>query len=424
MGSKIAVIGTGYVGLTTGACLAHMGHDVVCADIDEKKVAALNNGEVPILEDGLDNLVREGRRSGRLRFIVGAANAVADREFVYLCVPTPQGDDGSVDLSYIEGAAREIGPVLAPEAIVINKSTVPVGSTRVVERALQRGDVAVVSNPEFLREGSAVHDFLNPDRVVIGSNDQAAAIRMAGLYIGLTAPIMVTDPASAETIKYASNAFLATKISFVNAVAAVCEAVGADVSDVVLGMGYDRRIGQEFLKPGPGWGGSCFPKDTIALIRIAEDAGYDFRLLRGVVEVNNEQFERVVRKAVAAVGGDVAGRRIAAWGLTFKARTDDTRMSPAIEVIKRLQSLGADVVAFDPAIRHEIEGIPVADSALESCADAELLLVLTEWDEFKWVDLDSVAEVMKSRRVVDTRSLLDRSRAQDAGFEYQGIGRR
>lgn len=424
MGSKIAVIGTGYVGLTTGACLAHMGHDVVCADIDEKKVAALNNGEVPILEDGLDNLVREGRRSGRLRFIVGAANAVADREFVYLCVPTPQGDDGSADLSYIEGAAREIGPVLAPEAIVINKSTVPVGSTRVVERALQRGDVAVVSNPEFLREGSAVHDFLNSDRVVIGSNDQAAAIRMAGLYIGLTAPIMVTDPASAETIKYASNAFLATKISFVNAVAAVCEAVGADVSDVVLGMGYDRRIGQEFLKPGPGWGGSCFPKDTIALIRIAEDAGYDFRLLRGVVEVNNEQFERVVRKAVAAVGGDVAGRRIAAWGLTFKARTDDTRMSPAIEVIKRLQSLGADVVAFDPAIRHEIEGIPVADSALESCADAELLLVLTEWDEFKWVDLDSVAEVMKSRRVVDTRNLLDRSRAQDAGFEYQGIGRR
>ena len=424
MGSKIAVIGTGYVGLTTGACLAHMGHDVVCADIDEKKVAALNNGEVPILEDGLDNLVREGRRSGRLRFIVGAANAVADREFVYLCVPTPQGDDGSADLSYIEGAAREIGPVLAPEAIVINKSTVPVGSTRVVERALQRGDVAVVSNPEFLREGSAVHDFLNPDRVVIGPNDQAAAIRMAGLYIGLTAPIMVTDPASAETIKYASNAFLATKISFVNAVAAVCEAVGADVSDVVLGMGYDRRIGQEFLKPGPGWGGSCFPKDTIALIRIAEDAGYDFRLLRGVVEVNNEQFERVVRKAVAAVGGDVAGLRIAAWGLTFKARTDDTRMSPAIEVIKRLQSLGADVVAFDPAIRHEIEGIPVADSALESCADAELLLVLTEWDEFKWVDLDSVAEVMKSRRVVDTRNLLDRSRAQDAGFEYQGIGRR
>ena len=295
MASKIAVIGTGYVGLTTGACLAHLGHDVVCADIDEAKVEALNNGEIPILEDGLDNLVIEGRRAGRLRFVVGAANAVGDREFVYLCVPTPQGDDGSADLSYIESAAREIGPELAPEAIVINKSTVPVGSTRVVEQALQRGDVSVVSNPEFLREGSAVHDFLNPDRVVIGAVDQAAAIRMAGLYIGLTAPIMVTDPASAETIKYASNAFLATKISFVNAVAAVCEAVGADVNDVVLGMGYDRRIGQEFLKPGPGWGGSCFPKDTVALIHIAEEAGYDFRLLKGVVDVNNEQFERVYR---------------------------------------------------------------------------------------------------------------------------------
>ena len=424
MVAKIAVIGTGYVGLTTGACLAHMGHDVVCADIDERKVAALNNGEIPILEDGLENLVIEGRRAGRLKFVVGAANAVADREFVYLCVPTPQGDDGSADLSYIEAAAREIGPVLPPDANVINKSTVPVGSTRVVERALQRGDVAVVSNPEFLREGSAVHDFLNPDRVVIGSADQAAAIRMAGLYIGLTAPIMVTDPASAETIKYASNAFLATKISFVNAVAAVCEAVGADVSDVVLGMGYDRRIGHEFLKPGPGWGGSCFPKDSMALIRIAEDAGYDFGLLKGVVEVNNEQFERVVRKVVAAVGGDVSGKHIAAWGLTFKARTDDTRMSPAIEVIKRLQVLGAKVTAYDPAIRADIEGITVLDTAIDAAEGAELLMVLTEWDEFKWVDLDEVAEKMTELRLVDTRNLLDRGRAQRAGFEYQGIGRR
>ena len=424
MTSRIAVIGTGYVGLTTGACLAHLGHDVVCADIDQAKVDALNAGAVPILEDGLDNLVLEGRRSGRLRFVVGAAGAVGDREFVYLCVPTPQGDDGSADLSYIEGAAREIGPALASEAIVINKSTVPVGSTRVVEQALQRGDVFVVSNPEFLREGSAVHDFLNPDRVVIGANDQAAAIRMAGLYIGLTAPIMVPDPASAETIKYASNAFLATKISFVNAVAAVCEAVGADVNDVVLGMGYDRRIGQDFLRPGPGWGGSCFPKDTIALIRIAEDAGYDFRLLRGVVDVNNEQFERVVRKVVAAVGGDVRGKRLASWGLTFKARTDDTRMSPAIEVIKRLQSLGADVVAYDPAIRSEIEGIPVVSTPTEAVDGAELLMVLTEWDEFKWVDLDEVGAKMASKRIVDTRNLLDRNRAQRAGFNYEGIGRR
>ena len=412
MGSRIAVIGTGYVGLTTGACLASMGHDVVCADVDADKVAALNAGEIPILEDGLPNLVKEGVRAGRLRFVLGAENAVGDREFVYLCVPTPQADDGSADLSYIEAAAREIGPSLQPDAIVINKSTVPVGSTRVVERALQRGDIHVVSNPEFLREGSAVHDFLNPDRVVIGANDQSAAIRMAGLYIGLTAPIMVTDPASAETIKYASNAFLATKISFVNAVAAVCEAVGADVADVVLGMGYDKRIGHQFLNPGPGWGGSCFPKDTLALIHIAETAGYDFRMLKGVVEVNREQFDRVVRKVVEACGGDVAGKQIAAWGLTFKARTDDTRMSPAIEVIKRLQGLGAEVTAYDPAIRLDIEGISVAEDPIVAAKGAEVLVVLTEWDEFKWVDLDEVAAQMAVRSIVDTRNLLDRSRAQ------------
>ncbi len=423
-GSRIAVIGTGYVGLTTGACLASMGHDVVCADIDQAKVDALNAGEIPILEDGLPNLVKEGVRSGRLRFVLGATNAVGDREFVYLCVPTPQADDGSADLSYIEAAAREIGPALQPDAIVINKSTVPVGSTRVVERALQRGDVHVVSNPEFLREGSAVHDFLNPDRVVIGANDQSAAIRMAGLYIGLTAPIMVTDPPSAETIKYASNAFLATKISFVNAVAAVCEAVGADVADVVLGMGYDKRIGHQFLNPGPGWGGSCFPKDTLALIHIAETAGYDFRMLKGVVEVNEEQFDRVVRKVVAACGGDVSGKNIAAWGLTFKARTDDTRMSPAIEVIKRLQDLGANVTAYDPAIRLDIEGIPVVSDPLDTVKGAEVLVVLTEWDEFKWVDLDDVAAAMAVRKIVDTRNLLDRSRARQAGFDYEGIGRR
>ncbi|NLA35925.1 MAG: UDP-glucose/GDP-mannose dehydrogenase family protein [Actinobacteria bacterium] len=424
MGSRIAVIGTGYVGLTTGACLASMGHDVVCADVDAAKVAALNAGEIPILEDGLPNLVKEGVRAGRLRFVLGAKNAVTDREFIYLCVPTPQAEDGSADLSYIEAAASEIGPSLLPDAIVINKSTVPVGSTRVVERALQRGDIHVVSNPEFLREGSAVHDFLNPDRVVIGANDQSAAIRMAGLYIGLTAPIMVTDPASAETIKYASNAFLATKISFVNAVAAVCEAVGADVADVVLGMGYDKRIGHQFLNPGPGWGGSCFPKDTLALIHIAETAGYDFRMLKGVVEVNREQFDRVVRKVVDACGGDVAGKQIAAWGLTFKARTDDTRMSPAIEVIKRLQGLGAEVIAFDPAIRLDIEGISVADDPISATKGAEVLVVLTEWDDFKWVDLDEVAEQMAVRTVVDTRNLLDRSRVQQAGFDYQGIGRR
>jgi UDPglucose 6-dehydrogenase len=422
--SNVAIIGTGYVGLTTGACLAHIGHDVVCADVDPAKVDLLNAGEIPILEDGLDMLVREAVQAGRLRFVLGAENAVADREFIFLCVPTPQGEDGSADLTYIEVAARQISPHLQPEAIVINKSTVPVGSTLVVERSLQRSDVHVVSNPEFLREGSAVHDFLHPDRVVIGAEDQAAAIRVAALYIGLAAPLMVTDPASAETIKYASNAFLATKISFVNAIAAVCEAVGADVADVVLGMGYDKRIGQEFLRPGPGWGGSCFPKDSIALVRIAEDAGYDFRLLKGVVEVNDQQFERVVDKVRIAAGGSLHGVKVGAWGLTFKARTDDTRMSPAIEIIHRLQEAGAVVTAFDPAIDHEIEGIPVAADPFSAAADAEVLAILTEWDEFRWLDLEQLGSSMAKKNVVDARNLLDRNRLRQHGFSYEGIGRR
>jgi UDPglucose 6-dehydrogenase len=423
--SRIAVIGTGYVGLTTGACLAHLGHDVVCADIDPAKVDQLGRGEVPILEDGLDKLVREGIDGGRLTFVLGAANAAADCEFAYLCVPTPQGDDGSADLSYIESAAQEIGPVLPLESVVINKSTVPVGSTRVVERALGRSDVFVVSNPEFLREGSAVHDFLHPDRIVIGADDQSAAVRVASLYIGVTAPLIVTDPASAETIKYAANAFLATKISFVNAVAAVCEAVGADIGDVVLGMGYDKRIGHEFLRPGPGWGGSCFPKDTRAMVRIAEDAGYDFDLLKGVVAVNDEQFERVAQKIVDLAGGSVDGLLVAAWGLTFKARTDDLRESPSIEVLRRLVERGAKVRAYDPAVTGAVPGldVEVVDDPYEAVEGAEVLAVLTEWDEFRWLDLDQVAERMAARRVVDARNLLDRPALVRRGFEHRGIGR-
>ena len=421
--AKIAIIGTGYVGLTTGACLSTLGHDVVCADIDEEKVERLNRGDVPILEAGLDELVQEGLRSGQLRFVVGARTAVPDAEFVYLCVPTPQGVDGSADLSYIEDAAHEIGPHLESETIVINKSTVPVGSTRVVEQALGRSDIFVVSNPEFLREGSAVHDFLHPDRVVIGADDQSAAIRVAGLYLGLAAPLQVTDPASAETIKYASNAFLATKISFVNAIAAVCEAVGADVNDVVLGMGYDKRIGEAFLRPGPGWGGSCFPKDSRALVRIAEIAGYDFHLLKGVIQVNDDQFSRVADKVEAMAGGSVAGKVVAAWGLTFKARTDDMRDSPSLEILGRLVKRGAIVRAYDPAVHHDVGEIEVVSDPYAACADAEVLVVLTEWDEFKWLDFDKVAETMAAKRVLDARNLLDRSALKRRGFEFQGIGR-
>jgi len=820
--SRIAVIGTGYVGLTTGAYLAHLGHDVVCADVVPEKVALLNTGRIPIYEPGLDDLVKEGVDAGRLTFVLGSANAVADAEFVFLCVQTPQGEDGSADMSYIRDAAAEIGPLLGRESIVINKSTVPVGSTHVVEQALGRDDVFVVSNPEFLREGSALHDCLNPDRIVIGADDQAAAMRVAKLFESLKAPLVITDPASAETIKYASNAFLAAKVSFVNALANVCEAVGADVREVVLGMGYDKRIGFEFLKPGPGWGGSCFvgeetilvrrgddvrllrfddlfdeverigpegwqalswrrgeprpewlpiatftkrpydgdvvdirtkmgrrltvtadhpivvcdgvddeterrllagdvttsdwmpiaqghplslddrlvlrtppgramahanplpdevevdprlwrmiglylaeghtardhviwtfnhtgeealveevasywrelgtrvrvhsqattrcvsinstrlvkwfdelrlgrtshtkaipdliwdrpeiekrallrglwdgdgswsyinggpsvimeygtaswrladgmlrllgdvgvmasqrigrtakstvdthwlrvsgadqiekawflfpvdeldemdasiarqakriaptgyrrlskaaawvrvtgvdrrpfcgdvysvhvpisetivttaglvsaqcfPKDTRALVKIAEDAGYDFDLLRGVVSVNEQQYERMAMKVELSAGGSLDGKVVAAWGLAFKARTDDLRDSPAIEVIRRLQQRGATVRAYDPAITEEhaatreaLQGIDVHQDPYAPCEGADVLVVLTEWDELRWLDFAKVAGLMSHPRVVDTRNLLEPALVRRRGFDYVGVGR-
>ncbi len=422
--SHIAVVGTGYVGLTTGACFAELGHDVLCADIDPQKIDSLKKGEIPIHEEGLESIVRENMKAGRLDFVLGAEHAVKGREFIYLCVPTPQGADGRADLSYVEAAAREIAPHLDHGAVVVNKSTVPVGSTLLVERAMNRPDVAVVSNPEFLREGSAVNDFLNPDRVVIGADDRGAASRVAALYLGVRAPILITDPASAETTKYASNAFLATKISFANAVAAVCEAVGADVADVLMGIGYDSRIGHHFLNPGPGWGGSCFPKDTRAMIGIAEDGGYDFAFLKGVIEVNEEQFDRVVEKVCEAAGGDLSGVRVGVLGLTFKAGTDDMRESPAIEITQRLIDAGAVVTAFDPVATHcPIPEVTVAGDAYSACENAEVVAVLTEWEEFKFLDLDKLAEMMSRRNVVDARNLLDRGALHRRGFSYRGIGR-
>ena len=428
--SRVAVIGTGYVGLTTGACLAHLGHHVVCADIDPAKIEQLRSGHIPIFERGLEELVVEGLASGRLQFIVGAAEAVADAEFAFLCVQTPQGADGSADLTYIEQASAEIGPVLPTASVVITKSTVPVGSARVVERVLARSDVSVVSNPEFLREGQAVHDCLHPDRIVIGSDDQAAAVRVAGLYEKLNAPLMVTDPATAETIKYACNAFLATKVSFINAMANLCQAVGADVRDVVLGMGYDKRIGFEFLKPGPGWGGSCFPKDSRALVRIAEEAGYNFDLLKGVIAVNDQQFELLATRIERLAGGDLSGAGIAVWGLTFKAGTDDLRDSPAIAVVRRLLAKGATVRAYDPTVASSLPAaydhlaIEVCGDPYAACAGAAVLVVLTEWDEFRWLDFEKVGGSMASPAILDARNLLDPVTLRRRGFTYEGMGRR
>jgi len=425
MDNRIAVIGAGYVGLATAACLAELGFSVTCADIDVDRIESLNAGRVPIHEDGLEALVRGNLEAGRLRFVLGAAAAVVDHDFVFVCVPTPELPDGSADMSYVHSVAREIGPVLRPGAIVINKSTVPIGALREVERTLGRSDVAVVSNPEFLREGSAVRDFLEPDRIVIGADDPEIAARVATLFRSVNAPVLLTDPVSAETIKYATNSFLATKLSFVNALAAVCEAVGADADEVLLGLGYDSRVGHEFLRPGPGWGGSCFPKDTHALLRIAESAGYDFALLRGVIEVNTEQFERVLAKIERALDGPVAGARVAALGLTFKAGTDDLRHSPALEVVDRLMARGAVVTAFDPVIDESPrDGLVLAGDAYSACVDADVVVVLTEWDEFRFMDLDRLAAVVARRAVVDTRNVLDRAGLVRFGFTYDGVGRR
>ncbi|MBO0728047.1 MAG: UDP-glucose/GDP-mannose dehydrogenase family protein [Acidimicrobiaceae bacterium] len=420
--TRVAVIGAGYVGLTSAACLAHLGHRVICSDIDAERIAGLEHGEIPIFEDGLAELVREGLGSGQLRFTTSNVAAVEDADFVLLCVPTPSSDDGRADMSYISTVAAEIGRHLSSDAIVINKSTVPVGSTHAVERALGRTDVAVVSNPEFLREGSAVHDFLHPDRIVIGADDESTAIKVSAMFLRTSAPLVVTDPASAETIKYASNAFLATKLSFVNAVAALCEALGADVRHVVLGMGYDRRIGSDYLRPGPGWGGSCFPKDTAALIRIADDAGYDFGLLKGAVEVNEDQYLRMAEKAIRLAGGSVEHKVFALWGLTFKARTGDLRQSPALEIAGHLRAGGATIRAYDPTVHTPMDGMTVCNDAYAACEGADVLVVATEWDEFRWLDFAKVAEEMRGRALLDCRNLLDPAALRRHGFAYEGVG--
>ena len=434
--SRLGVIGTGYVGLTTGACFASIGHHVVCGDIDQRKVDMLNAGHIPIVEAGLEQVVADARDAGRLEFVLGAEAAVADADIVFLCVPTPQGEDGSADLSYIKTAAAQIAPLLKRNAVVVNKSTVPVGSTIAVEEVLQRTDVYVVSNPEFLREGTAVSDFLLPDRVVIGSSDRGAAEKVAALYNGIDTPIIITDPSSAETIKYAANGFLAMKISFVNAVAAMCEAVGADVAAVIEGIGSDNRIGRQFLDPGPGWGGSCFPKDSRALVKIAEDHGYNFSMMRGVVEVNDEQRMRMIDKVSRAVGrhhSNLKGVTVGAMGLTFKAGTDDLRESPAMAIIAELRKAGARVRAFDPTTCGELsphqaialDGIELCSTLIEVADSADVLCVFTEWPQFANIDLqDVVARAGAGVTLVDMRNMFDPESVKQVGLGYDGVGRR
>jgi len=422
--SSIAVVGTGYVGITTAASMASLGHDVIGIDIDAGKVERLNRAEVPILEPGLTELVRDGLRQGHLRFSTDHADA-AHAEFVFLCVPTPPTENGGADLTHLLDAARTLSPHLQADAVVINKSTVPVGSCARVQRELGRQDVHVVSNPEFLREGHAVQDCLQPDRLVIGSDDEAAAIRVFSLYRGVVTPLVVTDPATAELTKYAANAFLATKLSFINSIAAICEEVGADIGDVVLGMGHDKRIGAEFLRPGPGWGGSCFPKDTRALDAIAREAGYDFTLLRETIAVNEAQKHRVVEKVARLVPGPLGESRVAIWGLTFKAGTDDLRESPSLAVIDQLVAVGADVHAHDPAVDAgtTIEGVTIHKDPLDALDGAHALVLMTEWDDYRWIDPVEIVERMAVPNVVDTRNILNRASLSRAGCRLLGTGR-
>lgn len=432
---RIAVIGTGYVGLTTGVCLAHLGHDVICCDIDQRKVDLLRAGTAPIVEAGLEDLMVAAVAAGNLDFALGNDPAVRTADVVFLCLPTPQGDDGSADLTYVTSAAREIGPLLPSDAVVVNKSTVPVGSHKVVKAALGRDDVAVVSNPEFLREGSAVHDFLHPARVVVGADDPDARERVSALYSSLDTEMIETDAASAEAIKYASNGFLAMKISFINSVAALCESVGADIEAVAKGIGTDDRIGPKFLKPGPGWGGSCFPKDSRALVSIALDHGYDFSLMRYVIEVNEQQHQRMVHKITAAVGrndGDrLDGVTVAALGLTFKAGTDDLRDSPALRILRKAQQRGAAIRAYDPTVQGDldpyragqVQNFELATTALDAVDGADVVVVLTEWPEFSTLDLAKVKESLAGDTIVDCRNTLDPATVRAAGLHYSGIGR-
>lgn len=424
--SSVAVIGAGYVGLATGACLSSLGHQVVCLDIDSTKIELLQNGQIPIVEAGLEELVRAGLKKGILSFTTEISVAIPNAEVVFLCLPTPQDDDGSADLSYVEKAVGDIRAQLRSAAVLVNKSTVPVGTATRIVGLVQREDIRVVSNPEFLRQGTAIFDFLHPSRIVIGGNDPQATATVAALYEGIDAPILHMKTESAEALKYAANAFLATKLTFINAMADICEAVGADIFDVARGIGMDPRIGYDMLRAGPGWGGSCFPKDTRALVSIAADNGYDFALLRGVIETNDQHYIRIADKVVEECGGSVKGKIVASWGLTFKAETDDLRDSPAIKILTVLHEAGAIIRAYDPTAKKPYAAYPwieVMASPLKVCDGANVLAVLTEWKEFALIEANEVGKRLSEKMVVDGRNVLNRESWQQAGFTYRGVGR-
>jgi len=431
---KVAILGTGYVGLSTGVSLAEIGHQVCCIDVDEAKINQLQQGISPIYEPGMEEFLTRNIAAGRLHFTTSHRQGVAGAEIVILAVGTPQRDDGSADLTYLIEAAKDLAAYLEQETIVVIKSTVPVGTNDEVRKILEANchenvSVKMVANPEFLRQGSALKDTLEADRIIIGSDHQQAASKVKEMYAPLKVPCMVTSIRSAEMIKYASNAFLATKISFINAVANLCEAVGADVTDVAMGMGMDKRIGNHFLNAGIGYGGSCFPKDVKALWHTTRNEEVDFGVLAETMRINDEQQVRLVKKTLKRFGGDVSGKKIAMLGLSFKPETDDMREAPSIKIAQELTKLGAHVAAYDPVATKNAkkvigESISYADTLLEAVTDADAVLVVTEWQEMKRMDIASLGEVMKQVIIFDGRNCLDEEQLRNCkNIEYYPIGR-
>lgn len=428
---NICIIGTGYVGLVTGTCFADLGNNVTCVDIDESKISKLQRGVMPIYEPGLEEIVRRNAGQGRLNFTLSYEEGMQNCDFIFICVDTPSGAEGEADLHYVRDAARRIGEVLDYPVVIVNRSTVPIGTGDVVADVVQRHlkepvDFAVVSNPEFTREGSAVSDFLNPDRIVLGAMDKDAAEAVAQLYLPLRAPIIVTDLRTAEMIKYASNAFLATRLSFINEIASICEQLGADIKEVAAGMGYDKRIGHDYLDAGIGWGGSCFPKDVKALAHMAAIHGTHPQLLRAVIEINRDRRRQVIRK-LRNILGRLDGTTIGILGLSFKPNTDDMREAPAVEIIHMLQHEGARIQAYDPVAmdnaHRQLERVKLCDDPYRVAKESDALVIATEWNEFKQLDLARIRDLMRRPVIIDGRNIYEPDTMMELGFVYQGMGR-
>jgi UDPglucose 6-dehydrogenase len=430
----IAVIGTGYVGLVTGACFAEFGVEVTCVDVDEKKIEGLKKGVMPIYEPGLDTIVEKNHKAGRLHFTTNIKSAVEQALVVFLAVGTPPKEDGSPDMSFYQQAAKDIAEAMNGYKVLVTKSTVPVGTGKwlrefVTEHQKVKTNFGVASNPEFLREGAAIDDFMRPDRVVVGSNEPDAIAIMKDLYRPLyliETPIVITSLEAAELIKYAANAFLATKITFINEIANLCDAIGCDVHDVARGMGMDNRIGRKFLHPGPGYGGSCFPKDTKAFTKVGDKYNVETSVVDAVIAANDRQRLMMMPK-IEKVVGDLNGKQIGVLGLSFKPETDDMRESPATDIIKEMQKRGANVKAFDPVAmeeaKHSLPDISYATDEYDAIKDADALVIITEWNQFRALDMDKVKSLLKSPKIVDLRNIYEPKEMRELGFEYVGVGR-